>query len=75
MTFAENAARFDSDIRVRRKGCDESVDGKSIMQLLMLAGTKGTVLEIVAEGSDAAEALAELTRLVDAGFHEEDRET
>ena len=50
----------------------ETVDGKSIMQILMLAGTKGTELEIRAEGTDASDALAALKTLVDVHFEEED---
>lgn len=71
MTFAECAKQFESDIKVRRNDAKELVDGKSIMQLLMLAGTCGTKLEISAEGPDAKEALKELTQLVKGGFDEE----
>jgi phosphocarrier protein HPr len=72
MTFAECAGRFDSKIRVRRSDSDDSVDGKSIMQLLMLAGTKGTELVITADGADATEAVDELVRLVNAGFDDDE---
>lgn len=72
MTFAESAGRFASVIRVRRSDSDDSVDGKSIMQLLMLAGTKGTELVITAEGADATDALKELVRLVNAGFDDDE---
>ena len=71
MTFAECAGGFSSDIKVRRADGGDLVDGKSIMQLLMLAGTKGTELEIIAEGDDAKTALTELARLVKAGFDED----
>ncbi len=71
MTFAECAGKYTSDISVRRKDADEPVDGKSIMQLLMLAGTQGTVLEISAEGPDAADAVATLAELVKSGFDED----
>ena len=37
----------------------------------MLAGTRGTMLEIHADGPDAQDAITELTRLVDAGFDED----
>ena len=71
MTFAECAGEFASQITVRRVDGGDPVDGKSIMQLLMLAGTRGTKLEISAEGDDAAKALDALARLVKAGFDED----
>jgi phosphotransferase system HPr (HPr) family protein len=58
-------------VTIRRDGTDEEIDGKSIMQLLMLAGTCGTKLEITAVGADANKALDALVRLVDSGFDDE----
>jgi len=69
MAFVDCASTFKSAVRVR-KG-DTEVDGKSIMQMMMLAATKGTTLEVTAEGDDAAEALKALDRLIAAGFDEE----
>ena len=59
MLFVECANTFSSSVRVWKDS--QSVDGKSIMQITLLAATRGTKLKIVAEGSDAqqaAEALA-----------------
>lgn len=72
MTFAEKASEFTSAITVRRIDSENSVDGKSIMQILMLAGTKGTKLEITAEGDDAEEAIAALQELVNTKFQEDE---
>lgn len=72
MTFAEKAAEFSSDITVRRSDSNNTVDGKSIMQILMLAGTMGTELVISADGQDAGDALKTLKALVEARFEEED---
>ena len=72
MTFAEKASEFSSEITVRRSDSKDAVDGKSIMQILMLAGTMGTVLVISAVGEDAGPALKSLKALVDAGFEEEE---
>ena len=74
MVFVEAASKYGSAIAVRR--CDggpdaEPVDGKSIMQMMMLAATKGTMLEITAQGDDSADAIAELTQLVESNFDEE----
>ena len=72
MTFAEKAGEFTSTITVRRSDSTDEVDGKSIMQMLMLAGTMGTELEIIAEGDDASDALEALRSLVNARFEEEE---
>jgi phosphocarrier protein len=67
--FVQTANRFQSAIRVSRG--DRTVDGKSIMGILLLAAARGTMLTIAAEGPDAAAALGELCALVAAGFGEE----
>jgi phosphocarrier protein HPr len=69
MSFVDLAGTFQSAITVRKD--ETSVDGKSIMQMMMLAAGKGSVLEILAEGPDAAAACKALKALVDAGFDEE----
>lgn len=71
MVFVETACKFKADIAVRRADQDEWVDGKSIMQLMMLAATHGTELEIRAENEDAAHAVRELVDLVKSKFQEE----
>lgn len=72
MSFVEEASRFAASITVRKTSDSETVDGKSILQMLMLAGTCGTVIEIVADGADEAEALAALVRLVESRFGEDE---
>ncbi|MHC4832724.1 MAG: HPr family phosphocarrier protein [Planctomycetota bacterium] len=69
--FAQAAGRFRASVEVRRCDGREWVDGKSIMQLLMLAATAGTELEIRARGDDAAEATTALETLVKQRFDEE----
>lgn len=69
MAFVDLATTFASDIKIRRD--DLEVDGKSIMQVMMLAASQGSVLEITAEGDDAAKASQQLKALVDGGFDEE----
>jgi len=63
MQFVDIANQFDSDITVSNK--ETEVDGKSIMQMSMLAATCGTKLKIKAEGSDAAKAIGALRELVE----------
>jgi phosphocarrier protein len=69
MTFVDLATTFASDIRVKRD--DTEVDGKSIMQVMMLAASQGSTLEIYADGADAPKACDALKKLVDSGFDEE----
>jgi phosphocarrier protein len=64
--FVKAASRFASTIRVSRG--ERTVDGKSIMGILLLAAARGSVLTIVAEGADAEAAITELCALIDSGF-------
>ncbi|MBN1796586.1 MAG: HPr family phosphocarrier protein [Sedimentisphaerales bacterium] len=63
MQFVDIASKFDCDITVSNG--PTSVDGKSIMQMSMLAATIGTKLRICAEGDDAKEAIDALTELIE----------
>ena len=63
MQFVDCASRFESSISVC-KG-EQCVDGKSIMQLTMLAATKGTQLKIVAQGCDAQDAVDALALVIE----------
>ena len=67
--FVQTANRFQAAIRVTRG--DRTVDGKSIMGILLLAAARGTILTIAAEGPDAAAAIHELCTLIAARFGEE----
>jgi phosphocarrier protein HPr len=69
MTFVDLAMQFASAVTVKRG--EQAVDGKSIMQMMMLAATKGTELCIVCEGEDAHKATEALAKLVSGGFEEE----
>ena len=62
------ASGFESRIRMYRDG--READAKSIMQVMMLAASKGTDLEVAAQGSDAAEAVSAIERLVAGRFDE-----
>jgi len=62
MQFVDVANRFECDITVSKD--ENSVDGKSIMQMSMLAATCGTRLKIKAEGADAKRAIDVLRELV-----------
>ena len=69
MAFVDLANRFQSNIFVSKGS--QTVDGKSIMQMMMLAATQGTQLEIHATGNDAQQAADELASLVNRKFDED----
>ena len=66
--FVTLASQFESRIEVARNG--QTVNGKSIMGIMMLAASKGTTLTISAEGPDEDKALNELEALIQNRFQE-----
>lgn len=70
MEFVDCASAFACEISVRRADGDESVDGKSIMQMMLLAATVGTELVISCNGEDSQAACDALEKLVAGGFGE-----
>jgi phosphocarrier protein len=66
--FVEVASRFTAEVTVTN--ADESVSGKSILGLMMLAAGQGTQLTLVATGPDAEEAIDALAALIADRFHE-----
>ncbi len=67
--FVKLAATFDSEIGVTKDG--ETVSGRSIMGLMMLAAAPGCTICLEATGHDAADAVEAITRLVNARFGED----
>jgi phosphocarrier protein len=65
----QTAARFDAEISVTKD--DQTVNGKSILGLMMLAAGPGTFIEVVAQGPDAQAALDAIAALVEAKFQED----
>ena len=62
--FVSLAGRFESEVRVARDDDAEWVSGRSVLSILSLAASQGTVLRLRAEGSDAEEAVAALGALL-----------
>jgi len=67
--FSETASRYPCRITVSAGG--QQVNGKSIMEMMLLAATRGTVLTLDAEGEQAEACLEALTALVREKFHED----
>lgn len=66
--FVSLAAEFKSQITLARDS--RSVNGKSIMGIMMLAAGKGTELKLCADGGDEDHALDALCTLVSDRFGE-----
>ena len=62
MELVEMANRYGSKIEVSSGIL--TVDAKSIMSVMRLAATKGTVLKLMANGADADEAIDAMVKLV-----------
>ncbi len=58
---------FNSSIKI---GQEKMVDGKSILSLMMLAATKGTVLKLEIEGRDEEQAMKAIKTLINERFDE-----
>ena len=67
--FVKTAQRYDADVYVE-KG-DNRVSGKSIMGMMTLEASRGSVLKVIAEGEDAEQALDELQALIENKFDED----
>jgi phosphocarrier protein HPr len=66
--FVHLASGFQSKVHVTRGS--QTMDGKSIMGILLLAAANGSVLTISAEGTDEVAAVDALCSFIDAGFGE-----
>jgi phosphotransferase system HPr (HPr) family protein len=73
MQFADVANQYKSNVKVFKGGEEPGeADGKSVMQLIILAAVEGTPMRIEADGEDADTAVAKLAELFETGFGEED---
>ena len=73
MQFVDVANQFESKVTVYKGGDDPvEADGKSVMQMIILAAVEGTPLRIDAEGPDAPAAVQKLTELFDSKFGEDE---
>lgn len=67
--FVTVAGGFESKIEVERNG--QTVSGRSIMGLMMLAASIGTEIVVRAEGPDAEQALDTIEKMVSDKFDED----
>lgn len=68
--FVKLASNFNSEIEIERNKL--RVNGKSIMGVMMLAASQGTLITIHAKGEDAEEGVDKLATLVKNKFGEDE---
>jgi len=66
--FVQLANRFAAKITLSRDG--RTMDGKSILGILLLAASRGSRLTVSADGADETAAVEALATLVESGFGE-----
>ncbi len=66
--FITEAGQFSSSVKLARDG--DPVNGKSIMEVMMLAASQGTELTLITEGEDEMEAAEALEALINDRFGE-----
>jgi phosphocarrier protein HPr len=62
------ASKYPCDVEVAR--ADQSANGKSVMGVLLLCGSKGTVIEVRAKGEQAKECVDAIGQLIADRFGE-----
>lgn len=67
--FVRTANKFQSDIKIKNitTGSNE-VNAKSILRILSLGVYSGHVIHIAADGNDEAEAIKEISELINQNF-------
>jgi len=68
--FVNLANRFSSSVKIIKDG--NEIDGKSILGILTLAATQGTMITLKVSGGDEAMALEALVELINNKFQEKD---
>lgn len=66
--LVEAVRHLDAEVTIRRE--EQTVNAKSILEIMMLAAGPGTALEVAAVGPDAAAAVEAICALVRRRFNE-----
>ena len=69
--LVRTASAYRSSVRLERADGSAVADAKSILNVLLLAASRGTELRLTVEGEDEREALEAVCALVEGGFGEE----
>lgn len=68
--LVQTANRFEADVVVSKDG--QSVNGRSIMGIMMLAAEQGSSIVVTTSGPQSEQALEAIRELVDARFNEDE---
>lgn len=68
--LVQTASRFESEVEISRDG--RTVNGKSIMGVMMLAASQFTSIDVKVHGQDEQSALEAIENLVQNRFGEEE---
>jgi phosphocarrier protein len=66
--LVQAANRYRCDVQIEKDGTQ--VNAKSIMGVLTLAASRGSVVLVVCEGDDAVAAMEAVARVIESGFGE-----
>lgn len=66
--FVSTASQFESNIQIAKD--DRTVDGKSIMSVMMLAASCGSTIGLKVDGSDEQSAMLAIKELINNKFDE-----
>jgi phosphocarrier protein len=69
--LVEVASRWPETTEIRVAKGEREVDGRSILDLMMLGAARGDEITLIVEGEDAPAAMSEIAALVENGFGEE----
>ena len=66
--FVTEMTKFASDVEIEMDG--KKINGKSIMNIMAACIKCGSEIEVICDGADENEALAEATQLIESGLGE-----
>jgi phosphocarrier protein len=66
--LVQAANRYRCDVQIEKDGMQ--VNAKSIMGVLTLAASRGSVILVVCEGDDALAAMEAVAKVIESGFGE-----
>lgn len=69
--FIQKANNYDNATSIWIKKNEKKVNAKSLLGVLSLCVTPGTVIEIIADGKDENQAVEELSELIESNFEDE----
>ena len=68
--LVNTASRFSSSVMIEFAG--QQGDAKSIMSMMMLAASKGSMIKLTIDGNDEQEAMTAVTTLINNYFDEDE---